>query len=257
MGFEGKIGVVTGASAGIGFAIARQLAERGAKVAVVSRNHERGEAAAQRIRDAGGDARWFGGDTTDYGQMADMAARVRDALGPVEILVGSGSPPKPSPELFLDTDPADFSAYFVRQCVTRLNVLRAVVDQMIANGKGKVVFLTTDAGRVPTPSEALIGAGASALMFATRALGRELGRHCIRINTVSTTLTRDTPAYDRFTERTDDKVIKRAFSKIEGRAAFGLNTPDDVAAAALFFAGDESDQISGATISVNGGLSFP
>lgn len=230
----------------------------GARVAIVSRGRDAGESAAARIREDGGSAHWFAGDTRDYDQMATMASDVREHLGPVDILVASGSPTSPSAELFLETDPADYPRYFVRQCVTRLNPLRAVADQMIAQGKGKVVFITTDAGRVPTPSEALIGAGAAGLMFATRALGRELGRHGIRVNAVSTTLTRDTPAYDRFVDKANaDKVLTRAFNKIEQRAAFGLNEPDDVAAAVLFLAGDASDQISGATISVNGGLSFP
>lgn len=258
MQFDGKVAVVTGGSRGIGAAITRRLAAGGADVAIVTRGRERGEAAAAAIREAGGSAQWFAGDTADFAQMHAMAARVAERLGGADILVASGSPTRPSAELFLDTDPDDFPAYFVRQCVTRLNPLRALADQMIAKGKGKVVFLTTDAGRVPTPSESLIGAGAAALIFATRALARELGRHGIRVNTVSTTLTRNTPAYERFTDKANqDKVLNRAFSKIEQRAAFGLNDPDDVAAAVEFFAGDASDQISGATISVNGGLSFP
>jgi len=254
----GKVAVVVGGSQGIGKAVARGLAARGAKVAIVGRSRETGESVAMAIQAAGGTAQWFKGDATEYQQMQQMAAEVQEKLGPINILVASGGPLRPRPELFLQTDPADYMGYFTNKYVTRLYALRAVVDQMIAQGKGKVVFLSTDAGRVPTPSEALVGSAAAALMFATRALGRELSRHGIRVNTVSTTLTTDTPSWDRLQDKAlKEMTISKAFSKIEGRSAFGLNKPEDVAAAVLFFTGDESDQISGATISVNGGLSFP
>lgn len=256
---EGRVAVVTGGNRGIGFAAVQGLLDRGAHVAIVSRDEVQGRSAVEQLKGRGPcSLTWHRGDTTVFGDMERAAAEVVQLHGRIDILVGSGSPRHPSAELFLETDPEDYAGYFVRQAVTRLNALRAVVDTMIAQGKGKVVFLTTDAGRVPTPSEALIGAGAAGIMFATRALARELGRHGIRINAVSTTLTRDTPAFDRFTDSTNaDLVLTRSFSKIESRAAFGLNQPEDVAAAVLFFVSDSSDQISGATLSVNGGLSFP
>lgn len=257
-GLGSKVAIVTGGNRGIGSAIASGLAVAGARVAIVSRNRLDGERAAERLSADGAVVSWHGGDTTAYGDMQRVVGEVIAEHGRIDILVGSGSPRLPSANLFLETDPEDYAGYFVRQAATRLTPLRAVADTMIAQGKGKVVFLTTDAGRVPTPSEALIGAGAAGLMFATRAIARELSRHGIRINAVSTTLTRDTPSFDRFVDRENaELVLTRAFQKIEQRAAFGLNSPEDVAAAVLFFASSASDQISGATLSVNGGLSFP
>ena len=260
MRFAGKTALVAGGSVGIGLAIARGLATRGARVAIVTRNQDKGEAAAAQLRAAGGDARWFEGDFLDATSMQLAAASVRAALGIVDILVVTGGPDRPRPKLFMDTDPADYMALFANKCANRLIALRAVAPQMIERGKGKVVFLTTDAGRVPTPGESIVGTAAAGLMFATRAVARELSRHGIRINTVSATLTRNTAAWDKF-ERAlandSDEALVRAFRKIEARSPFGLNEPADVAELALFLASDASDQISGATISVNGGLSFP
>jgi 3-oxoacyl-[acyl-carrier protein] reductase len=235
------------------------LVQRGATVVLVSRDEGTGQAAAARLQERdGGRVSWHGGDTTRFADMQTVVSSVLSDHGRVDLLVGSGSPRHPGPKLFLETDPEDYAGYFVRQAATRLNILRACADTMISQGKGKVVFLTTDAGRVPTPSEALLGAGAAGLMFATRALARELGRYGIRINAVSTTLTRETPAFERFADaKNADLVITRAFKKIEDRSAFGLNSPEDVAAAVLYFLSDASDQVSGATLSVNGGLSFP
>lgn len=256
---DGRVAIVTGGNRGIGFAVAEGLVDRGAAVALVSREAETGRVAALQLQGRGGaKVSWHGGDTTRFADMQAVVSEVLAEHGRIDLLVGSGSPRRPGPMLFLETDPEDYAGYFVRQAVTRLNILRACTDAMISRGKGKVVFLTTDAGRVPTPSEALLGAGAAGLMFATRALARELGRYGIRINAVSTTLTRETPAFERFTDaKNADLVITRAFKKIEDRSAFGLNSPDDVAAAVLYFLSDVSDQVSGATLSVNGGLSFP
>lgn len=258
MDFEDRVAIVTGGNRGIGYSVAEGLLAGGARVALVSRDPAAGEVALASLRAEGRSVTWHQGDTTDIEDMRRVVQEVTTEHGGIDILIGSGSPRQPSAALFLDTDPADYAGYFVRQAVTRLVPLRAAVDVMIERGSGKVVFLTTDAGRVPTPSEALIGAGAAGLMFATRALARELGRHGIRINAVSTTLTRSTPAFERFLDRENaGLVLTRAFKRIEERAAFGLNTPEDVAAAVLFLASGASDQISGATISVNGGLSFP
>ena len=260
MDFTGKVALVAGGSIGIGYAIARGLAERGAAVAIVTRSAERGESAAAALRAAGGQAHWFAGDFLDYASMCLAAATVRAQLGPVDILVVTGGPDRPRPKLFMDTDPADYAAFFNNKCANRLIALRAVADQMIERGKGKVVFLTTDAGRVPTPGEVLVGTGAAGLMFATRALGRELARQGIRVNTVSTTLTRNTEAFNKMQRaiaKGSGEAIVKAFKKIEERSPFGLNEPEDVANMALFLASDQSDQISGSTVSVNGGLSFP
>jgi NADP-dependent 3-hydroxy acid dehydrogenase YdfG len=171
----GKVAIVTGGNRGIGSAIASGLAVAGARVAIVSRDRIDGERAAENLSAEVAVVSWYGGDTTVYGDMTRVVEEVVAEHGRIDILVGSGSPRLPSANLFLETDPADYAGYFVRQAVTRLTPLRAVADTMIAQGKGKVVFLTTDAGRVPTPSEALIGAGAAGLMFATRAIARELG----------------------------------------------------------------------------------
>lgn len=260
MSLQGKVAVIAGGSIGIGRVIAEGIAARGASVAVVTRSAEQGEATAAAIREAGGIARWFQGDFFDYDSMCRAAAEVSAAFGPIDILVASGGPKKPKPALFMETDPADYVSLFNSKCASRLTALRAVADQMVKQGKGKVVFLTTDGGRVPTPGEAVVGAAAAGLIFATRALARELSRYGIRINTVSATLTKGTEAWDRFVkgiENDPDDIIVKAFQKVEARSPFGLNEPADIANLVYFLVGDESDQISGATISVNGGLSFP
>jgi 3-oxoacyl-[acyl-carrier protein] reductase len=142
----------------------------------------------------------------------------------------------------------------------RLNALHAAVPQMRSQGFGKIVLLTTDAARTPTPSESMIGAAGASVMFLTRALAKELAGYGIRINAVATTITSGTPPYDAFLaarEAGSGEVIVKAFEKAHAKAQFRINTPDDLAAYVLYLASPAADQVSGSTLSINGGLSFP
>ena len=90
--------------------------------------------------------------------------------------------------------------------------------------------------------------------------GAELAHLGIRINSVATTLTTGTPAHDRFLAAKDagsQEVIVKAFTKAEQRVKFKLNTAEDLAEYILYLSSRESDQVSGSTLSINGGLSFP
>ena len=97
-------------------------------------------------------------------------------------------------------------------------------------------------------------------MFLTRSLAAELAHLGIRINAVATTLTTGTPPHDEYLRARQEgssEVIIKAFAKVEQRVKFRINTAEDLAEYILFLASPESDQISGSTLSINGGLSFP
>lgn len=255
-----RVAIVTGATRGIGRAIALKLAKCNAQVIVGGRDR----AAAEEVISAvptGSPRPVFGeGDLNDYEDMRALAKSTVEQFGRVDILIANGGSRKPGPVLFDQAPPEDLPKYFEGRILTRLYPLHAVLPYMKERKYGKVVLITSDAGRVPTPSESLIGASAAALLFLTRAIGREVARWGIRINTVSTTLTTDTPAWDTYKETLSvnpDAIIVKAFKRIEESSPFGLNSPADIADLALFLSSQESDQISGTTVSINGGLSFP
>lgn len=258
LSLEGRSALVVGGTYGIGETVAAQLSAHGAQVAINGRSS--GQAALERLQALGGRAVLAHGDMTRYEDMVRAVEQTVDAFGGLDILVVSGKPSSARPGLFLEADPATFLDYFRDRTVSRFYAAHAAAKEMKRRGKGKIVFLTTDAGRTPTPAETLIGASSAAVVFGTRALARELARDGIRVNAVSLSLTTGTPVHDAYRsawEAGDRAVILKAFHKLEQRAAFGLNTTEDVAAAVLFLASDASDKISGATISVNGGVSFP
>ena len=261
IGFAGKLAVIVGGSKGIGKAVSIKLATAGAEVVVVSRDAESGNAVCDEIRHTGGKARWLRGDYLNSDEMQHVADTISGEGGSCDILVASGGPGYPRPKPFLETPIEDFSAFFSSRCIGRLYAVRAFAEQMRSKGYGKIVLLTTDAGRVPTPSEVLNGSAAAALVFATRSLALELTRYGLRVNAVSTTVTTGTPSYERYRAKVDagqvDKIAN-VFSAIERKTPLGrLNTPEEVAEAVLFLCSEASDRISGAVLSVNGGLSVP
>jgi len=258
---QGRVAIVTGGSEGIGKAIALRMAESGADVAIATRSAEKAAPVVQQIRAMGRKALHIPVDITQYPSCVQMVQGTLREFGRVDILVANGQPRLREARAlpFHEIDPVHYAAYFSTRLFSRLNCIRAVLDPMRERQYGKIVNVTTDAGRYPTPSESLIGAAAAGLVLATKTLAREFSRWRIRVNTVSTTLTADTPAYEHFVKiRESGEVIAKAFKKIEERAPTGrLNLPDDIAWAVVYLASPESDQITGMTLSVNGGISFP
>lgn len=250
---EGRVAVVTGGNQGIGRAIALKLAESGADVVINARNPELAGQVMSQIKARGRRALFEPGDIMDYDSVKRMVDRAIARMGKVDIMVANGGAGEPPPRFFHDIDPSEYGAYLQTRQFSRLYCVRAVLDHMRERGYGKIVIITSDAGRVPTPRESLIGSAAAGLVLLTKALAREFLRWHIRINTICTTVTRDTPGY----EKAMSSEARHLFQKATERMPFGLNSPDDLAEAALFLASPESDQITGQVLSINGGLSFP
>jgi 3-oxoacyl-[acyl-carrier protein] reductase len=256
---RGKVALVTGGTAGIGRQAVLALARDGADVGILARDPEPALELVEQIEAMGQRAIALPADLTQYDEVRTAVEMTVEDLGSLDILVASGgaglhTPARP----FHEIDPAVYPNYVMTHLYARLHAIRAALDVMVPAESGSIVLLTTDAGRTPTPGESFIGGAAAAMIFMVRALGRELARHHVRINAVAITLTRDTPGYDWYQSQLHtDNVLVRAFQKLEREVPLGLNSPEDVVNAILFLASGAAAQVTGATLSVNGGISFP
>ncbi len=252
----GKAALVTGSTKGIGKTIALTLARNGADIVLNGRNQDHALNVLEDIRGMGRQASFEQADIWNYEEVRRMVDGAIRKMGKIDILVASGAGGGAPPEFFNKIDPELYLDVVRSHWLSRLYCVRAVMDHMIERQSGKIIIITTDAGRTPTPRESLIGGAAAALVLMTKVIAQETARWQIRINTICTTVTKDTPGYD-YAMADPTSHIYRIFKKAEERMPFGMNRPDDIAQLALFLASEDSNQITGQIFSVSGGLSFP
>ena len=229
-GLQGKTAIVTGGAAGIGAAIVERFRAEGTKVVVLDLKGEPGV------------------DITDYAAVQKAVA----AAGPVDILVNNAGWDMFKP--FLATDPAFWQKIISINLVGPMNVLHCVLPGMAERGGGKVVNITSDAGRVGSSGEAPYSACKGGIIAVTKTLARELATKGVRPNTVCPGLT-ETGMLEQFMQGAGNPdKLREAYRRAVpiGR----LGKPEDIAGAVLFLASDDADFITGQTISVSGGLTM-
>lgn len=257
---QDKIALVTGATAYIGRAVAVELAQRGALVVVNGRNAASGQAVVDEIFAAGGQAEFEPADLTDRLAVQAMVARIAQRHGRLDILVASGAGASSDSlafRLFMDMDGADFETYIRSHWLTRAFAIQAAAGIMRTQRSGKIVAIGTDAGRVATVGESFIGGATGGMMQMCRVLARELGRDGIRVNAVAMSYIWDAePRWGGGSEALTGAHGQGMIDNLRKRMLFPVHCRD-IAQAAAFFAGPDSDAITGQTLSVNGGLSTP
>jgi 2-hydroxycyclohexanecarboxyl-CoA dehydrogenase len=244
MELEGQIAVVTGGGQGIGRGIALALAGAGAGVAIFDVNQAAGRETAAAVRQRGRPALALEVDVTDVDRVDAATGEVVASLGGLDILVNNAgwTPNEP----FATSAPETWRRVVAVNYLGALACARAALGHMIARGRGRIVSIASDAARVGTPREAVYAGAKSAIMGFSKSLAAEVARHAITVNVVSPA-TVDTPLLRGML--TSDQIERRERANPMGR----LGTPDDVAAAVLFFASPAAAYITGQVLSVNGG----
>jgi len=247
-GIRGRVALVTGASSGIGEAVALALAAEGVKLAVGARRRDRLEKVAAEAKALGAaDARAFEVDLRDSGSIQRLLADVKDAFGSVDILVANSGGPKPG--TFLDKTLDDWDEGYRVVLRGMLELVGAVIPGMKAAGWGRVVALTSTSVKQPIATLVLSNAFRTALVSALKTLSLEVGRHGITVNSIATgrVLT------DRLVQIYGDEASIHASGQADiplGRVA----TPAEFAPMTAFLCSAPAGYVTGQTIAVDGGL---
>jgi 3-oxoacyl-[acyl-carrier protein] reductase len=248
-----KTALVTGGANGIGRAIVQQLAENGARVAIVDREVTAAEEAACELRDSGLQAAAFAGDVTDGARMAAVAEEVRAALGPVEILINNAgiNTRKDRVPLHLYSE-ADWNQLLSVDLTGVFNVSRAVIPQMLESGGGRIVNISSIAGLVPLRLQSAYVAAKAGVANLTRSMALEYGPHGILVNAVApgSTLTRGTEA---LFYGSDGAYTDNAASLLSHIPLGRPGKPEEIASAVLFLAAPEASYVNGHVLVVDGG----
>jgi 2-hydroxycyclohexanecarboxyl-CoA dehydrogenase len=244
---EGRVAIVTGAGSGIGRAIARGLAEDGARVAVADVDLEGARQTMAGIRADGGGAAAVEVDITDDAAVDRMLEEVERTLGLPGILVNNAGWDVIQP--FIDNDRGFMRKVVGINLLGHVVVTQAFVKGLIAaGGGGRVVNIASDAGRVGSTGETVYAGAKGGLIGFTKSLAREMARYQITVNCVCPGPT-DTPLFHRQPERIREALLRA----IPFRR---LAQPEDVAYAVRFFASEQASYITGQILSVSGGLTM-
>lgn len=239
---DGRRALVTGAGRGIGLAAAAALAEAGAHVTLAARSRHEIEAAAEAIRQRGGEAVALPLDVNDLAAMSEAVEKA----DPFDIFLNNAGTNRPKP--FVDVAVEDFDAVMGLNVRSAFFAAQAVVRRLIAAGRGgSIINVSSQMGHVGGAGRTVYCASKFALEGMTKAMAIELGPHGIRVNTLCPTFI-ETPMTAPMLA--DPAFKERVLSKIKlGR----LGQVEDLTGAVVFLASDASSLMTGSSLLVDGG----
>jgi 2-hydroxycyclohexanecarboxyl-CoA dehydrogenase len=240
-GLKDKVVIVTGGAGGIGAAVCARFVEEGAKVAVFDLNA--GAAAHGRA---------YAVDISDQARVVAAVEKVERELGPVDVLVNNAGWDRAAP--FLQTDQDLWQKIVAINLMGPINLHHAVLQGMKSRGRGRVVNVASDAGRVGSSGEAVYSACKGGIIAFTKTMAREMASRQINLNVVCPGPT-DTALFKDFAgEGERGEKLRNALTRA---IPFGrLGQPQDVVGAIVFLASDDAAFITGQVLSVSGGLTM-
>jgi len=246
MKLDGKTALITGGASGIGKTTVMEFARCGATVICADIDAKKG---ADVVKEAGATNATVDFAAVDLSDQASISRCVADVLKrhpKIDILVNAAG--WGEMQAFVENKPDYIDRLIAINLAGPVHLTQAVLPSMIAAGKGKIVSVASDAGRVGSTGETVYGAAKGGVIAFTKSLAREVARYAINVNCVCPGPT-DTPMLATRPEKIRDAFVRAtAFRR--------LAKPQEIADAILFFASPRSDFVTGQVLSVSGGLTF-
>ena len=240
----GKIAIITGASQGIGKAIAIQLAACNAKVSLVSRNQKNLDVVKEEILQKGGEAQSLIGDVSNFESFSRTVEQTLEKWQKVDILINNAGITQDN--IIMRMKETEWNSVIDVNLKGCFNGIKSVTRPMIKNKGGKIINITSVIGQIGNPGQSNYAASKSGIIGLTKSMAKELGSRNITVNAVA-------PGYiaTEMTEKLDNDIKNKLNSSIPlGR----LGKPEDVANLVCFLVSDEATYITGQTFNVDGGM---
>jgi len=244
MRLEGLTALVTGGVGGIGAATCRRLAGEGARVVVTDLDPEAASGLASEI-----DGEAHALDVTDRGRVD----AVIEAVGPIDVLVNNAGTDRFS--FFTKSDPASWDVVLDVNLRGVLNVTHAVLPGMQERGRGRIVNVASEAGRVGSQGSSVYSAAKAGVIGFTKAIARESARFGVTSNAIAPGPI-ETPLLMGAPDALGDLGKRLVEGMVGGTAMRRIGQPEEVAAAIAFLASDDASYVTGQTLGVSGGLAM-
>lgn len=258
LGLENRVCAVTGASSGIGFEVTRQLCSEGAKVLMISRNPEQLAAMSEVVRAEGGDAGVLVIDVTEEHAGEHVIAAATQEFGQLDVLVNNAGAAK-----WRDLEDApeqDFRDQFELSVMAPHNLMKAAIPGMLERGWGRVVNVSSTAGKRPSAQMPDYSVGKAAMLSLSRLYADRYAADGVLVNAVCPGPTASElwleagGLLDQAKEHSGAEDREAARKEVGSKRPIGrLATPEEIASAITFLCSDRASFVSGAAWGVDGG----
>jgi 2-hydroxycyclohexanecarboxyl-CoA dehydrogenase len=245
--------LIVGGTSGVGRAAARAFVAAGApRLALVGRNRDRGAAVRDELRElADSEVEFVAADVSDAAGALEAATEAHGHLRHIDVLINAAAGAH-LPNLLHRNQLEKIPGIVADLILPPLLMTCAVLPWMRSQSSGCIINVASDAAKVPTPGESIIGAAMAAIVTFSRTLAMEAKRDGIRVNVLTPSLVEGTGTAERLFA---DDFSARLFGRARELAHLGVSTADDQAALMVYLAGPHGQRITGQAISVNGGIS--
>jgi 3-oxoacyl-[acyl-carrier protein] reductase len=243
----GKVALVTGASRGIGRAVALKLSDAGAKVAInFAGNVEKAEEVKAEIEKRGGEVILVQGKVDNFEVVNEIVKKIVETWGTVDILVNNAGINRDN--LLIKMSESDFDEVIATNLKGVFNCTKAVARLMMKNRSGRIVNMTSVVGLMGNVSQANYAAAKAGIIGFTKSVAKELATRGVTVNAIAPGfITTD------MTAKLSDKIKEETLTQIP-MGKFG--TPEDVANLAAFLVSEQAAYITGQVINVDGGMAM-